>query len=183
MNGWRPMPKTGWQPLQILIPGTYIFRVKGSNNDGVWNEKGTSLTIIIHKPWWGTTLAWFIYMLTGLGTIGGLIYRREWKLKKEKLELENQVRERTRQIEEQKEEIISQRDMVEKQNHQIVELDQLRTRFFTNVSHEFRTPLALIQSPVEELLDDPHRNEKERRKLNMVQRNATKIAQPRKSIA
>jgi hypothetical protein len=35
-----------------LDPGIYTFRVKGSNNDGVWNEEGTSVTIIIHKPWW-----------------------------------------------------------------------------------------------------------------------------------
>ncbi|RCR69156.1 sensor histidine kinase [Larkinella punicea] len=40
-----------------LDPGTYVFRVKGSNNDGVWNEKGTSIQVIIHPPWWQTT--WF----------------------------------------------------------------------------------------------------------------------------
>ena len=60
-----------------LHPGTYIFRVKGSNNDGVWNDQGTSLTIIIHKPWWGTTLAWFMYILMFAGAIGGFI---RWRL-------------------------------------------------------------------------------------------------------
>jgi len=151
-----------------LDPGTYTFRVKGSNNDGVWNEQGASLTIIIHKPWYGTNLAWCIYILAFLCVVGGYIRWRLWRLKKEKAELENQVQERTQQIEDQK-------NLLEVQNQQITEHEQLKSRFFTNVSHEFRTPLSLIQSPVEELLDDPRRNEKERRKLNMVQRNVRRL--------
>lgn len=158
-----------------LDPGTYTFRVKGSNNDGVWNEKGASLVIIIQKPWWGTILAWFIYVIVFAGASGGLIYRRLWKLKMEKLVLENKVDERTKQIEEQKGRILLQRDKLEEQNQRITELDELKSRFFTNISHEFRTPLSLIQSPVEELLDDPRRNEKERRKLNLVQRNTQRL--------
>ena len=158
-----------------LHPGTYTFRVKGSNNDGVWNEQGASLTIIIHKPWYGTNLAWGMYMLAFIGDCWGYIRWRLWRLKKEKLELEQQVVLRTHQIEEQKEEILTQRDLLEVQNQQITEHEQLKSRFFTNVSHEFRTPLSLIQSPVEELLDDPRRNEKERRKLNMVQRNVRRL--------
>ena len=151
-----------------LDPGTYIFRVKGSNNDGFWNEEGTSLTIIIHKPWWGTTLSWCIYVLAFLCATAGYIRWRLWRLKKEKLQLERQIHERTQQVEEQK-------DLLELQNQQITEHEQLKSRFFTNVSHEFRTPLSLIQSPVEELLDDPRLKEKERNKLNMIRRNAHRL--------
>ena len=158
-----------------LSPGTYTFYVRGSNNDGVWNEKATSLRIIIHKPWWGTTFAWILYILMFAGAIAAFIWWRLSALERDKMKLEIEVKERTYEIEKQKEEIISQRNLVEQQNLQITELDQLRTRFFTNISHEFRTPLALIQSPVEELLDDPRRNEKERRKLNIVQRNAGRL--------
>ena len=120
-------------------------------------------------------LAWGIYILVFIGVVRGYIRWRLWRLKKEKLELEQQVVLRTHQIEEQKEEILTQRDLLEVQNQQITEHEQLKSRFFTNVSHEFRTPLSLIQSPVEELLDDPRRNEKERRKLNMVQRNVRRL--------
>jgi hypothetical protein len=55
-----------------LDPGEYIFRVKGSNNDGVWNEAGTSVLIIISPPWWKTWWAYsayaflFIFLLYGL---------------------------------------------------------------------------------------------------------------------
>lgn len=53
-----------------LNPGTYLFRVKASNNDGVWNEKGASLKITILPPWWRTTWAYFIYTII----IGGIIF-------------------------------------------------------------------------------------------------------------
>ena len=158
-----------------LDPRTYVFRVKGSNNHDVWNEEGISLTIQIHKPWWATFLAQSMYVLIVLCFVFAYIRLRLWRLKKEKLELERQVNLRTRQIGEQKEEILSQRDMLEEQNRQISEHEELKSRFFANVSHEFRTPLSLIQSPVEELLDDPRRTEKERRKLNTVQRNVRRL--------
>jgi signal transduction histidine kinase/DNA-binding response OmpR family regulator/ligand-binding sensor domain-containing protein len=158
-----------------LDPGRYTFRVKGTNSDGLWNNDGTSVTVIIHKPWWGTNLAWVFYVLVILGIIAGYMRWRIYKFKKEKLYLERQVHERTLQVEEQKEKILSQRDTLELQNKQIIENEQLKSRFFTNISHEFRTPLSLIQSPVEEMLEDPRRNEKERRKLNMVHRNARRL--------
>ena len=158
-----------------LDPGTYVFKVKGSNNQGIWNNEGTSLTIEIHRTWWASLFALSIYILVSLCLILGYTRWRLWQLKRDKLELESQVNLRTRQIEEQKEEILAQKDMLEMQNQQIVEHEQLKSRFFTNVSHEFRTPLSLIQSPIEELLDDPRRVEKDRRKLNMVQRNVRRL--------
>jgi ligand-binding sensor domain-containing protein/signal transduction histidine kinase len=52
-----------------LSPGTYTFRVKSSNSDGVWDEKGTSLTVKILPPWWLTTMAYVIYALLGIAFI------------------------------------------------------------------------------------------------------------------
>lgn len=158
-----------------LKPGHYVFRVRGSNNEGVWNEKGSSVTIIIQRPWWTTFLAWALYVIMFTGTCGWFVYYRLSKIKNEKIFLENQVAERTHLIEEQKEEISTQRDMLEEQNQKILELNELRSRFFTNISHEFRTPLTLIQSPVEELLLDPGRNEKDKHVLSMVHRNTRRL--------
>ncbi len=52
-----------------LSPGTYTFRVKSSNSDGIWDKKGTSLTIKILPPWWRTTAAYIFYALLGIAFI------------------------------------------------------------------------------------------------------------------
>ena len=158
-----------------LDPGKYIFKVKGSNSDNIWNEKGTSLSIIIHKPWWTTNLAWIIYIIIVISAINAFIRWRLHRLNKEKRELEKLIQNRTQDIEVQKERILTQRDLLEHQNKRIKENEVVKSRFFENISHEFRTPLSLIQSPVEELLSEPRRTEKERQKLNMVNRNALRL--------
>ncbi len=102
-----------------LSPGRYIFRVKASNNDGVWNEHGPSIVITITPPfwetWWFRTLALIILLSIALR-----IYRFKRKLEWNKLE-------------EQKKE----------------EMHQVQLQFFTNISHELRTPLSLILGPIE----------------------------------
>jgi len=88
-----------------LDPGEYIFTVSGSNNDGVWNEKGASIKIIITPPFWQTT--WF-YILCGIVIAGSgysYIKYRESKLRKEKQLLEGKVEQRTSELREEKEKV------------------------------------------------------------------------------
>lgn len=56
-----------------LDPGTYIFRLKGTNHDGIWNEEGRTLKIIITPPWWKTWWAYTIYVLMFSGCIMAII--------------------------------------------------------------------------------------------------------------
>jgi len=81
-----------------LNPGTYTFHVKASNNDGIWNEDGTSLTITINPPFW---LTWWFKILA-LAVIGGAIYalyqNKLAGIKKQKRRLEKQVEERTAEV-------------------------------------------------------------------------------------
>lgn len=114
-----------------LNPGKYTFRVKTSNNDGVWNPKEASMKIIVLPPWYETWWAFWIY--------GGLIIGSIYVFRKVV-----QVRERFR----------LDLKIQEKENLQIQELDRLKTNFFTNISHEFRTPLTLIISPLEKYLSE-----------------------------
>ncbi len=131
-----------------LPPGKYIFRVKGSNNDGIWNEMGTNIRIEILPPWWLSTGAYFLYFVLIIGL--GYYCIRHYKQKQEK-----KIYEKQHLFETQKEK----------------ELYRSKIDFFTNVAHEIRTPLTLINSPLEDLLEMNIENERIRKNLTIMEQN------------
>lgn len=136
-----------------LNPGTYTFRVKAANNDGVWNEAGRSLTLVIKPPFWKSTLAYFLYIATFVGL---LIAFRATLLFRERLKNRIQIKE-------------LEKDKLE-------EINRMKLAFFTDISHEFRTPLTLIAAPVEHLLDKKEQFPKEvQQQLGLVQRNTNRL--------
>jgi PAS domain S-box-containing protein len=88
-----------------LPPGEYTFNVKGSNNDGVWNNIGTSLSITILPPWWRSNYAYVFYIIFLIAAIIAVIRLRERSLIREKKILEERIRERTTEIATQKEKV------------------------------------------------------------------------------
>ncbi|MEN9494696.1 MAG: hypothetical protein RJA89_939, partial [Pseudomonadota bacterium] len=114
-----------------LNPSTYIFEVKGANNDGVWSPYPASLQIIILPPYWRTWWAYLIYSLLVLGLICWVFHVQRLKLsfQAEKLEQERIVVKRLTQI------------------------DKLKDEFLANTSHELRTPLNGIIGLAESLRD------------------------------
>ncbi|MEM8567394.1 MAG: two-component regulator propeller domain-containing protein [Bacteroidota bacterium] len=93
-----------------LDPGKYIFRVKGSNNDNVWNEEGTSLIITISPPFWKT---WWFYTLVVVALGGGVywfIKSREKTLKRDKKALEDAITKAQNEVEDQKRQMAEQRE-------------------------------------------------------------------------
>ena len=102
-----------------LNPGEYTFRVKGSNSDGIWNEKGAALKIKITPHFSETTWFRMIIGAVALCVIFLIFYIRIRIIKKQKLVLETQVVERTKEIMLQKEEIQTQRDDIERQLEEI----------------------------------------------------------------
>lgn len=104
---WSPPTNRRYTSYNNLRGGDYIFRVKASNNDGVWNEEGVAIHIRIIPPFWETT--WFIFLCIIIGVIIVVLFItiRENNLKKEKKVLEIKVAERTKELEEKNKDILS----------------------------------------------------------------------------
>jgi signal transduction histidine kinase/DNA-binding response OmpR family regulator/ligand-binding sensor domain-containing protein len=114
----------------------YKFIVQATNNDGIWSNNEAETSITITPPWWKSDIAKFIYALLILSALSGIyIYQARWYRLKREIEV--------REINEKKRE--------EMHKHK-EELYQQQLMFFTNISHEFRTPLTLILGPLENLI-------------------------------
>jgi ligand-binding sensor domain-containing protein/serine phosphatase RsbU (regulator of sigma subunit) len=109
---WKYSGNVRFATFSNLRPGTYVFRVKASNDDGLWNEKGASIRIIINPPFWKTVWFFILCLLAGVLLVFAYIKNRERKLRKEKKVLERKVDERTA-------EVMMQKEIVETQNKEI----------------------------------------------------------------
>jgi len=83
-DNWISIGHRNFVPFTNLRPGEYRLRVKGSNNDGLWNEEGALLTIQIRPPWWGSHLAYIVYFLSVIAVAGLIIRKREKNLVRER---------------------------------------------------------------------------------------------------
>ena len=147
---WNYVGNTTTASYTNLDPGVYIFRVKASNNDGMWNNEGTSIKIYVHPPFWRTSYAYVLYACLVIGIIFYMRHRSIQKLKRKFLLKQEQ-----------------------KETERIHELDRLKIKFLTNLSHEFRTPISLILGPVDTMLSQ--QNEKTHSQLHMIKRNARRL--------
>jgi len=134
-----------------LDPGTYIFRVKAGNNDGVWNSNESRIKIYVRPPFWRTTAAYIVYILALSGLLLFIRYRAMSALRK------NLIMEQEQQ-----------------QARRLQELDRLKLKFLTNLSHDLRTPISLISGPIEQLIDG-EKTHARLDKLYMIRRNAKRL--------
>ena len=149
------LTKSGRQPRWIdaggkntvsfanLSPGSYLFSVKGRNSYGVWNEQPATLLITIRPPRWAT---WWAYLLYAIAAIFGLIGLRNYELRRKLAATEAQ---------------------------RLKELDEFKNRFFTNITHEFRTPLTVILGASEQVEKEVGNNLKS--KIKLIQRSGDNL--------
>ncbi len=134
-----------------LDPGEYTFMVKASNNDQVWSNEPASIQIEVLPPFYRTAYAYIVYVLL---IIGVLWYSRQRIIKrqKEKFQVEQEKREAA----------------------QLHKMDLMKIRFFTNISHEFKTPLSLILTVIEKLKIKETVSEKQQQ-LETINKNTQRL--------
>lgn len=136
-----------------LAPGTYIFKVKSANADGSWSNNQLELKIKILPPWWKTIWAYLLYssILVFLIIYFNTIYQNRFKAK--------------------------QAIILEKEkNIQSEKLNNKKLQFFTNISHEFRTPLTLIINPLEDILRSKNVSPEIHNKLKIVHKSSDRLS-------
>ena len=144
-------PNTRQVTYTNLSPGTYTFTVRAVNNDGFASSYPAVLVIHIKPPFWRSVWAIMLYAILIIGV--AWYWRRRVLAKTEKKLHYAEERLHTQQ------------------QH---EMDEMKLSFFTNISHEFRTPLTLIITPVEDLLNK-NKNNDERKLLEIIRRNALQL--------
>ncbi|MCD0466019.1 two-component regulator propeller domain-containing protein [Flavobacterium sp. ENC] len=136
-----------------LAPGDYVFKVKSANADGSWSNTSLELKIKILPPWWKTFWAYLLYIsiLVFLIIYLNKIYQNRFKAK--------------------------QAILLEKEkNIQSEKLNNKKLQFFTNISHEFRTPLTLIINPLEDILRSKNLSPEIHNKLKIVHKSSDRLS-------
>jgi len=144
-----------------LPPGRYKFWVTGSNNDGLWNPSGISLSIRVHPPWFRSLIAYLSYIVLVVLMVGAYIRIRIYNLRKDKGRLETEIKTATAEL--------------ERKNLQLAEIDRIKTHFFTDISHEIRTPLSLILGPLENIAKEEMLSSRMSGMIELMRRNAHRL--------
>lgn len=158
-NDWSPWQSETRKDYTGLPPGSYRFSVQARDNRGQVH-KPDHYHFAIMAPWYRTWWAFIGYLLLVGGAIMVVFQWRMRQLRFRNLRLEALVEQRTATMREQAEKLAA--------------LDSMKSRFFANISHEFRTPLTLILGPLQDLMTRMQ-DKKMKSSLGLMQRNAQRL--------
>lgn len=148
---WIELGNQSRVSLYRIPTGEYHLQIRGTNKDGVWSENEASLMIRVSPPWWNTGLAFVLYALI---LILGIIVLRKYEMGRIRLR--------------------NKHKMEKIQLETLQELDTIKTNFFSNISHELKTPLSLILGHLE-LLKGDSPSSKNKNKIEAVESNANRL--------
>lgn len=149
---WLAVGETPVVTYANLRYGNYVFRVKASNSDGVWNENEVTLAIRILPPFYLSVWAYCIYALLFIGcSVYAVAYFKKRNARRHRHQIEKLEREKEREV------------------------YRAKIDFFTNVAHEIRTPLTLIKGPLENILLKKEVDPETREDLNIMKQNTERL--------
>lgn len=151
-EGWLTIGESPLVTYSNLGYGDYVFKVKASNSDGVWNEQETSLHLSILPPFYLSGWACCFYVLFFMGCLVCVIFyfkRRNYRKQHRQMEMLEQEKER--------------------------EVYHAKIDFFTNVAHEIRTPLTLIKGPLENIILKKEVDSETKEDLYIMKQNTERL--------
>jgi ligand-binding sensor domain-containing protein/signal transduction histidine kinase/DNA-binding response OmpR family regulator len=135
-----------------ISPGEYEFQVKSSNYDGVWNEVPERFKFSIASPWYLTNIAKIVYALLILSIIFGIYSYLKWRWRMQ-LDLK----------------------LTEEEAERFKKLNDFKSKLYTDISHEFRTPLTLISGPIDAKLSEGNITDSDFANFSMIKRNTNRL--------
>ncbi len=151
-EAWVQAGNSNFARYTQLPPGDYRFQVKSSNYDGIWNDDSVSYTFSIAPPWYATPYANFMYVLLILATVLAVYayFKSRWRM-----QLDLQLK--------------------EEETRRLKKLNDLKSKLYTDISHEFRTPLTLISGPIDAKLGEGGLSDTDFSNFSMIQRNTNRL--------
>jgi len=151
-DGWVYASNNNFARYTHLPSGDYQFQVKSSNYDGVWNEEPATFNFRIKPPWYFNSYSKLIYVFLFLSMIYGVYWYLKWRWQiKMQLQLEHTETERLKK------------------------LDDYKSKLYTDIAHEFRTPLTLIAGPIDSKLTEGKLSDYDYANFTTIKRNTNRL--------
>lgn len=173
---WSAWTTENVKEYSRLWEGSYTFLVRSKNYT---DQIGTTdeLIFIVAPPWYRSFYMYAAYFIGAAFLVWGIVRWRSLQLLREKATLQAEVANQTQEIRQQNLQLAEQSEELKVNAEQLKELDKMKTNFFVNISHEFRTPLSLILSPLEKYVHEKKPVQVKSTELERMHRNAKRLQQ------